>query len=140
VLFGNAGNDTISGGDGNDTLIGGTGNDTLSGGNGIDRMIFEEVGAGNQDSINGYVGTGANRDVIDISALLDANFTNAQNISDFVRVDGNGAVTDAVVQVDATGTGNFSANGNVASLTSYGTLGNTVTLYFEGAEHQVQVV
>ena len=52
ILFGNAGNDIISGGAGNDVLIGGAGNDTLTGGTGIDRMIFEEVGAANQDIIN----------------------------------------------------------------------------------------
>ena len=52
ALFGNAGNDIISGGAGNDVLIGGAGNDTLTGGTGIDRMIFEEVGAANQDTIN----------------------------------------------------------------------------------------
>ena len=52
TLFGNAGNDIISGGAGNDVLIGGAGNDTLTGGTGLDRMIFEEVGAANQDTIN----------------------------------------------------------------------------------------
>ena len=29
--------------------------------------------------------------------------------------------------------------GNVATLSSYGTIGNIVTLFFEGAEHQVQI-
>ena len=78
TLFGNAGNDIISGGAGNDVLIGGAGNDTLTGGTGIDRMIFEEVGAANQDTINAYAGTGADRDIIDLSGLLDATFNEWQ--------------------------------------------------------------
>ena len=138
VLFGNAGNDIISGGAGNDVLIGGAGNDTLTGGTGIDRMIFEEVGAANQDTINAYAGTGADRDILDLSGLLDATF-NGGNINNFVRVDGNGAGTNSIVQIDVTGTANFTAAGNVATLSSYGTIGSIVTLFFEGAEHQIPV-
>ena len=138
TLFGNDGNDIISGGAGNDVLIGGAGNDTLTGGTGIDRMIFEEVGAANQDTINTYVGTGADRDILDLSGLLDATF-NGGNISNFVRVDGHGAGTNSIVQIDVTGTANFTAAGNVATLSSYGTIGSIVTLFFEGAEHQVPV-
>ena len=138
ILFGNAGNDIISGGAGNDVLIGGAGNDTLTGGNGIDRMIFEEFGAANQDTINGYSGTGADPDILDLSGLLDANFDGGQ-CHNFVRVDGDGAGTNSIVQIDVTGTGNFTAAGNVATLVNYGTIGAMVTLYFEGAEHQVPV-
>ena len=138
VLFGNDGGDTINGNAGNDVLIGGAGNDTLTGGTGIDRMIFEEVGAANQDTINSYAGTGANADILDLSGLLDATF-NGVNINNFVRVDGNGAGTNSIVQIDVTGTANFTAAGNVATLSSYGTIGSIVTLYFEGAEHQVPV-
>ena len=138
VLFGNAGNDIISGGAGNDVLIGGAGNDTLTGGTGIDRMIFEEVGAANQDTINAYVGTGADRDILDLSGLLDATF-NEVNINNFVRVDGSGVGTNSIVQIDVTGTANFTAAGNVATLVNYGTIGNIVTLFFDNAEHQVQV-
>ena len=137
VLFGNAGSDTLIGNAGNDVLIGGAGNDILTGGTGIDRMIFEEIGAANQDTINGYAGTGADRDIVDVSALLDANFNNALNVANFVRVTDTGA--DAIVQVDATGTANFTSAGNVATLVGYGTVGNIVSVYFEGAEHQVQV-
>ena len=114
TLFGNAGNDIISGNAGNDVLIGGAGTDTLTGGAGIDRMIFEEVGAANQDTINRYAGTGADRDILDLSGLLDAKFTNGNNITSFVRITDTGA--DARVRVDATGTGNFTDAGNVATL------------------------
>ena len=99
VLFGNAGNDIISGDAGNDVLIGGAGNDTLTGGTGIDRMIFEEVGAANQDTINGYAGTGADRDILDLSGLLDATFSNVNNIANFVQITDTGA--DALVRVES---------------------------------------
>jgi hypothetical protein len=39
VLYGNAGNDTLTGGSGADILVGGDGNDTLSGNNGRDLLI-----------------------------------------------------------------------------------------------------
>ena len=135
VLFGNAGNDIISGGAGNDVLIGGAGNDTLTGGTGIDRMIFEEVGAANQDTISGYLGTGADRDILDLSGLLDANFGGGSVVSDFVRLEGAGANLN--VQVDTDGQTNGVNFATVATLTSYNTIGNIVTTYFEGAEHQL---
>ena len=120
---------------GNDVLIGGTGNDTLTGGTGIDRMIFEEVGAANQDTINGYVGTGANADILDLSALLDANFGGGSVVSNFVRLEGAGANLN--VQVDTDGLANGVNFATVATLTSYNSIGNIVTTYFEGAEHQL---
>ena len=48
--------------------------------------------------------------------------------------------TNSIVQIDVTGTGNFTAAGNVATLSNYGTIGSIVTLFFEGAEHQVAVI
>ena len=78
---------------GNDVLIGGAGNDTLTGGTGIDRMIFEEVGAANQDTINAYAGTGADRDILDLSGLLDANFSVGNIIANFVQITDTGTNT-----------------------------------------------
>ena len=138
TLFGNAGNDIISGGAGNDVLIGGAGNDTLTGGTGIDRMIFEEVGAANQDTINAYAGTGADRDIIDLSGLLDANFGVGSVESNFVRLQDAGG-GNLNVQVDTDGLANGVNFATVATLTSYNTIGNIVTTYFEGAEHQLTV-
>ena len=139
TLMGLLGNDTLVGQAGDDTLRGGAGNDILNGGAGMDRMLFGagEVGLANQDIINTYAGTGADRDIIDLSGLLDATF-NGGTISSFVRVDGDG--TNSIVQIDVTGTTNFTAAGNVATLSNYGTINSIVTLYFEGAEHQVPVV
>jgi hypothetical protein len=69
---------------------------------------------------------------------LDATFNNALNITDFVHVSVSGG--NALVRIDASGSHNFSSSsGNVATLTGYGTVGNVVSVYFEGAEHQVQV-
>ena len=137
TLFGNAGNDIISGGAGNDVLIGGAGNDTLTGGTGIDRMIFEEVGAANQDTINVYAGTGADRDILDLSGLLDANFGGGSVVSNFVRL--ARCRRNLNVQVDTDGLANGDNFATVATLTSYNTIGNIVTTYFEGAEHQLTV-
>jgi Ca2+-binding RTX toxin-like protein len=60
ILFGGAGNDTLSGGSYNDILYGGTGNDeiaghagmdTLFGGSGTDAFTFYELGSTNADVI-----------------------------------------------------------------------------------------
>ena len=135
VLFGNAGNDVISGGAGNDVLIGGTGNDTLTGGTGLDRMIFEQVGAANQDTINSYAGTGADRDILDLSGLLDANFGGGSVVSNFVRLEGAGANLN--VQVDTDGAANGVDFATVATLTSYEIRSGTSLPRFEGAERQL---
>ena len=93
--------------------------------------------ATNQDTINNYIGEGADRDIIDLSALLDAAFDPGDDINDFIKVTDTGA--DALIQIDPTGTGTFGAANNVATLSSYGTIGNIVSVYLDGAEHQVQV-
>jgi len=138
LLFGNGGNDALSGGSGNDLLFGGTGTDTIDAGAGLDWIRYEERGTANQDVINNYNGVGSSKDVIDLSALLDAAFGPSSNVSDFVKVTDTGA--NALIQVDVTGSGNFTSAGNIATLTGYGTVGNTVSIYLEGLERQIQVV
>jgi hypothetical protein len=137
TVIGSSGDDVLAGTDGDDVMVGGAGNDTLEGGPGLDRFLYEETGPANRDTIHGYEGIGADRDIIDLSALLDANFGPASDVTDFVRVTDSGA--DALVQVDPTGSGNFTSAGDVAILAGYGTVGNFVSLAFEGAERQVQV-
>jgi T1SS-143 domain-containing protein len=136
-LTGTSGNNTLTGGSLADTFTGGAGNDTLNGGGGIDTMRYNETGTANQDAIGGYTGTGVNHDILDVSSLLDAAFDPSLNVNNFVQISISGA--DALVRVDTTGSGSFSNTGNVATLTGYGTLGSIVSVYFEGAEHQVQV-
>jgi hypothetical protein len=106
-------------------------------------MIFDRVGSADQDAINNYVGTGANRDILDVSALLDSVFTTGQNVNNFIRVTDVGS--DALVQVDLTGSGTFSASGNIATLSNTVTPANvntgaTISVFFENAEQQVVVV
>ena len=54
-LEGGAGNDSLSGDAGNDVLVGGQGTDTLNGGAGLDTIVFDVLGAGNNDTVNGFV-------------------------------------------------------------------------------------
>jgi uncharacterized secreted protein with C-terminal beta-propeller domain len=83
-LYGNAGNDTITGGDGNDSLFGGPGNDTLSGGQGHDTLRGGAgndslVGSGGNDSLHGEAGQdtlrgGAGKNALDGGIGIDAFF------------------------------------------------------------------
>jgi len=83
-LYGNAGNDTITGGDGNDSLFGGPGNDTLSGGKGHDTLRGGTgndslVGGGGNDSLHGEAGQdtlrgGAGKNTLDGGIGIDAFF------------------------------------------------------------------
>ena len=128
TLSGLANNDTLFGQAGNDTLMGGGGNDILIGGIGVDRMLFGvgEIGLANQDTINNYIGMGAGRDLIDLSALLDATFSNGNNIANFVQL--TDTLAGSLVQIDANGTANFTDVGNVATLPGV-TMGSIVALY-----------
>ena len=131
------GNDTLLGQHGDDRLIGGPGNDVIDGGLGIDSIVYNEFGLSNQDTIKNYVGTGADGDIIDLSALLNAVFDPGEDITDFVKVTDTG--DNALIQIDAAGSSNFDATGNIATLVGYGTFGNIVSVYLDGAELQVQV-
>ncbi|QXW31549.1 cadherin-like domain-containing protein [Aeromonas sanarellii] len=134
LLDGGSGNDLLSGGTGNDTLIGGTGNDSLTGGTGADSFVFANTGATNLDSILDY--NFDQDDSIDLSSLLDANFTAASQVSDFVKLTQTG--TNVTVQVDTNGGGdNFI---EVASLINYGTSSSDVVkILFEGSEHNLSI-
>ena len=81
----------------------------MIGGDGADTFVLTLTGAGNVVTLPDYAllggpdGTLAYGDTIDLSALLDANFTANSNVSDFVRlVDFNG---DLKLQVDTDGPG-----------------------------------
>lgn len=89
LLFGDAGNDTLTGGGGNDRLNGGTGDDRLSGGNGRDSL----TGGTGADQLSG--GTGADIFFIGEADAIDS-------ITDFRRSDGDlldlgGAGVDTVL-------------------------------------------
>jgi len=121
-------------------LFGGRDNDTLDGGLGLDRLVYAEPVDSfntNRDTVNNYNGTGASKDVFDLSALLDANFGPLSNVSDFVHLQRFGS--DILLQVDTNGP-TFGASFNtVATITGYNAPGNIVSVFFEGAEYQLVV-
>jgi large repetitive protein len=136
---GGTGDDRLNGGTGNDVLFGGRGNDTLDGGLGLDRLVYAESNdfSNDRDTVNNYNGTGASKDVFDLSALLDASFGPSSNVSDFVHLQRFGS--DILLQVDTNGP-NFGTSFNtVATITGYNAPGNIVSVFFEGAEFQLVV-
>jgi len=64
VLYGHAGNDTLSGAGGADILNGGTGNDTLTGGTGADHFVFR-TGDG-LDTVVDFSPSGLAHDVLEL--------------------------------------------------------------------------
>ncbi|WP_421282136.1 VCBS domain-containing protein, partial [Aeromonas taiwanensis] len=136
LLIGGGGNDILNGNDGNDLLIGGTGNDSLTGGAGADRFVFAEVGTLNLDSVLDY--SFSQGDTLNLSTLLDANFTNTSQVSDFVKLTQTG--TNVTVQVDTDGSAGGANFVDVASLTNYGTSGSDVVkILFEGSDHLMSI-
>ena len=83
-LFGNNGNDTLTGGAGNDDIEGGQGNDTLNGGPGNDRF-FPSYGS---DTMNG----GSGNDYAEQQSLSgDADVFNGEADDDALWTQGSGA-------------------------------------------------
>ncbi|MGS3176699.1 cadherin domain-containing protein, partial [Aeromonas sanarellii] len=145
LLFGNSGTDILNGGGGNDLLLaggdndvlsGGDGNDVLGGGAGADRFVFAQTGVSHLDSIIDY--NFSEGDSIDLSDLLDANFTAGSQESDFVRLTQSG--NSVTVQVDTNGASGGANFVDVASLANYGTSGSDVVkLLFEGSDHLLSI-
>jgi Ca2+-binding RTX toxin-like protein len=120
VIYGLAGNDTISGGDGNDTLYGGDGNDTLIGESGNDVL---EGGNGN-DTLIGNDGSdtlrgGAGDDI------LAANQANT----------GSGYY-DSGTHLFEGGTGNDTLYGSAGGDTYIFNLGDGADIIYEGYTNQ----
>ena len=88
VIYGNAGDDTITGGDGNDRIYGGTGSDTLVGGGGDDALWGNAgddslAGSAGNDTLNGGAGDdtlrgGDGRNQLVGGAGLDSFFGSAR--------------------------------------------------------------
>jgi Ca2+-binding RTX toxin-like protein len=115
TLFGDSGNDSLLGGLSNDLLYGGEGNDTLNGESGNDTMVG---GTGNDiyfvDSINDSVQEGLNAGIDTVNASID--YTLGANLENLTLL--TGAIN---------GTGNTLDNviiGNTASNSLNGSSGN----------------
>ena len=135
ILVGSTPNEIINGGSGNDVIEGRGGNDILTGGGGSTDFVFSLAGPSNVDFVTNY--SLAQSDLLDVSALIDANFIAGSQIVDFVRLIASGS--DLVLQVDPNGSDDnphvwqdvaILENGNVATV-------NQVTGFFAGADHTI---
>ncbi|MBC9249517.1 hypothetical protein A9179_04410 [Pseudomonas alcaligenes] len=133
TLVGSMGADTLHGGAGNDVLAGRGGEDVLSGGAGADVFAYLSQDDGGDSILDFNASEG---DALDLSALLDANFTAGSQVSDFVRLTQSGA--DITVQVDVDGANNGAQFTNLVTLSNYATSGSDyVNSLFAGEEHQL---
>ncbi len=135
ILAGTTPNEIVNGGPGNDLLEGRGGNDILTGGDGADTFKFSFAGPANVDTVTDYSLTQG--DVLDVGDLVDANFTAASQIVDFVRLIASG--NDLILQVDPNGSADnphvwqdavILQNANVAAV-------NQVTAFFADADHTI---
>lgn len=108
--IGGAGDDLLIGSELAEELDGGAGLDTLIGGGGADTFILSH-----DDFADVIVDFDSGEDRLDLSGLLDANFSSG-TIGDYVKVEQEGA--DAVVSVDRDGSGGPSEFRDVAVLQS----------------------
>ncbi|MEI9419035.1 beta strand repeat-containing protein, partial [Mesorhizobium sp. Cs1321R2N1] len=112
ILSGGRGIDTLTGMDGNDTLYGGSGNDTLIGASGNDTL----VGGSGQDTMTG--GTGA--DTFKLDGL---------DIKDLI-VDYNGGQGD---KIDLTALFDTAPGDNIADFVKYDSTSHTLSVDANGA-------
>ena len=91
------------------------------------------IGAGDPlTTIEGFLAN----DSLDLSALLDANFADGDNVDDFVRLEQNG--NDVKVQVDANGATGGANFVDVAVLAGFGASNaDIVRVAFENQTHQM---
>jgi len=118
ILYGGAGDDTLTGGSGNDSLFGDGGNDTLLGKRGADSLFG---GAGN-DMFQWDPGDGS--DVIEGQAGFDTLLFNGANVSERIDISANGSrvrfVRDvASINMDLNGVEaiDFNARGGADTIT-----------------------
>jgi hypothetical protein len=70
IIYGGAGNDTLTGGSGNDTFIGGGGADTMTGGAGDNIFAYDYVSDSTSTAHDTIVGFNAQTDEFDLQNLL----------------------------------------------------------------------
>ena len=128
-LYGGLGDDTLYGNGGDDLLSGGLGSDTLTGGTGADTFVIAETNG--TDTITDFA---IGEDFLDLSALLDANFADA-NKGDYVKATESGGNT--TLSVNADGQGNDAVD--VAILQGV-SAGDILNIIFDDQDNQVPVV
>ncbi len=117
-LFGEDGNDTLTGGSGNDVLLGGPGQDTLIGGRGNDTLFGED----GDDIFVWNPGDGS--DIIEGGAGADSLVFNGANIGENISLSANASrlrflrdVGDVTMDVAGVETVRFSALGGADAIT-----------------------
>jgi hypothetical protein len=118
-IFGEAGNDTVSGGGGSDVIVGGVGNDKLSGNSGRDILI----GSDGSDSLNG----GNDDDIVDGgTTMYDTDISSLCKLQDeWTRTDKSYATR--VQHITQGGGLNGSVNLNASTSFSSTSLKDTLT-------------
>lgn len=121
TLIGGAGDDVLRGGRGADTLIGGAGADILKGGRGGDVFVFETETDSRRSAPDVIVDFQRNRDMIDLSELVDGDFTfigrSALSGSGAPEVNYKPRSGYADVRIDLDGDGRFDMRIHVADVT-----------------------
>jgi len=110
-IYGNAGNNILSGMGGSDRLNGGLGADTLIGGSGSDQFVFDSrLGAGNIDRISDFaIGTD---DILIDNAVFTGLATGALTASAFHIGSQAGDASDRIIYDNQTGALWFDADGS----------------------------
>jgi hypothetical protein len=135
ILVGGTADETIVGGPGNNMLEGRGGNDTLIGGGGTNDFVFSAAGPANVDTVTNY--SLAHGDTLDVSALVDTNFTAQSSATEFVRLTASGS-NDLLLQVDPGGGVGGHVWEDVAILEDANVLAvNQVTAFLGGADYTI---
>jgi Ca2+-binding RTX toxin-like protein len=127
-LFGEAGNDTLTGGIGSDVLVGGSGQDTLIGGRGNDLLY----GDGDDDTFIWNPGDG--NDLIEGGAGNDTLVFNGANIAENIDISANGSrlrffrnIANIIIDADGVERVDFHALGGADTVVVNNLVGTAVT-------------
>ena len=100
MLFGEAGNDILTGGVGDDQLFGGEGNDTITGGAGSDRIDYTSQFDGH-DLIIGFDGNPiGGQDVLNLDELFDSFDVATNDRAGRIAIVDKGSTVDILVDLD----------------------------------------
>ena len=127
-LFGEAGNDTLTGGVGADLLVGGSGMDTLIGRGGSDQLY------GQADNDTFIWNPGDSNDLIEGGSGEDTLMFNGANIAEIIDISANGSrlrftrnIANIVLDIDGVEQVNFRALGGADNIIVNNLAGTSVT-------------